>query len=381
MILLNFYLWSFVWHPDLFLFENDFFSLRWYSFLFLLGFIVGRYIVVRSYKLENGYDLTVDMQMFYMVAGTLFGSRMGHVIFYEPEILNTNFFKLFYFWESGLASHGAAIGILLGMALYSYKLRFSGFSLRFVDRLKRGYSYYQVMDRMVIAIALGCAFIRIGNFFNSEIIGKPTESNYGIVFTQPIEKKIKSQLPFVKHVNFSASDENYELGKPILQTSIVFENNLYMEDRIRNSVEKRLKYILPNKVSSYTNVINPYEGLLNYSFHRTKDQFELRFKSVGVNRHPTQLYEALNYFILGVLLFLIWNKHRSKLRPGSLLGLFFLIAFSSRFLIEGFKENQVNFESSLYLNMGQLLSVPMFLLGFYFFFSNKKLGAAFRLYN
>ena len=91
MILLNFYLWSFVWHPDLFLFENDFFSLRWYSFLFLLGFIVGRYIVVRSYKLENGYDLTVDMQMFYMVAGTLFGSRMGHVIFYEPEILKTNF--------------------------------------------------------------------------------------------------------------------------------------------------------------------------------------------------------------------------------------------------------------------------------------------------
>jgi len=63
------------------------------------------------------------------------------------------------------------------------------------------------------------------------------------------------------------------------------------------------------------------------------------------------------------------------------LGLFFLIAFSSRFIIEGFKENQVNFESYLYLNMGQLLSVPMFLLGFYFFFSSKKLGAAFRLYN
>ena len=92
MILQNSYLWFIIWHPDLFLFENDFFSLRWYSFLFALGFIVGRYIVVRSYKLENGYDLTVDKQMFYMVAGTLFGSRMGHVIFYEPEILKTNFF-------------------------------------------------------------------------------------------------------------------------------------------------------------------------------------------------------------------------------------------------------------------------------------------------
>ena len=373
MILQNSYLWFIIWHPDLFLFENDFFSLRWYSFLFALGFIVGRYIVVRSYKLENGYDLTVDKQMFYMVAGTLFGSRMGHVIFYEPEILKTNFFKLFYFWESGLASHGAAIGILFGMALYSYKLRFSGFSLSFIDRLRRGYSYYQVMDRMVIAIALGCAFIRIGNFFNSEIIGKPTESNYGVVFTQPIEKKIKSQLPFVKHVNFTSGDEYYELGKPILQTSIVFENNLYMEDRIRNSVEKRLKYILPNKISSYTNVINPYQGSLDYSFHRTKDKFELRFKSVGVNRHPAQLYEALNYFIIGVLLFLIWNKHRSRLRPGRLLGLFFLIAFSTRFFIEGIKENQVSFENSLYLNMGQLLSIPMFLLGFYFYYTGKSI--------
>ena len=373
MIFLNFYLWSFVWHPDLFLFENDIFSLRWYSAFFLLGFIVGRFIVVRSYRLENGYNLTVDMQMFYMVTGTLIGSRMGHVIFYEPEILNTNFFKLFYFWESGLASHGAAIGILLGMALYSYKLIFLGFSLRFVDRLRRGYSYYQVMDRMVIAIALGCAFIRIGNFFNSEIIGKPTESNYGVVFTQPIEKKIKSQLPFVNHVSFSATDKYYELGKPILQTSIVFENNLYMEDRIRNSVEKRLKYILPNKISSYANVINPYQDSLNYSFHRTKDQFQLKFKSVGVNRHPAQLYEAFNYFILGVLLFLIWNKHRSKLRPGSLLGLFCIIAFSSRFFIERLKENQVTFENSLYLNMGQILSIPMILLGFYFFYNGKSI--------
>ena len=75
---------------------------------------------------------------------------------------------------------------------------------------------------MVIAIALGCAFIRTRNFFNSEIIGKPTESNYGVVFTQPIEK-IKSHLPFVRNVNFTASDENYELGKPILQISIALK--------------------------------------------------------------------------------------------------------------------------------------------------------------
>ena len=371
MILLNFYSWSFIWHPDPFLFENDFFSLRWYSFLFALGFILARFTVVRSYKLENGYDQTVDIQMLYMVAGTLLGSRMGHVIFYEPEILKTNFFKLFYFWESGLASHGGAIGILVCMALYSYQIKINGFSIRFIDRKRRNYNYYQVMDRLVIPIALGCAFIRIGNFFNSEIIGKPTGSDYGVIFTQPVEKKIKSQLPFVRNVNFTNSGKYYELGKPILKTSIVFENNLYMEDRIRNSVEKRLKYILPNKISPYTNVINPNQGSLDYSFYRTKNQFELRFKSVGVNRHPAQLYEAIKYLILWVVLFQIWNRHRSRLQPGKLLGLFCIIAFSARFFIEGIKENQVSFENSLYLNMGQLLSIPLFLLGFYFFHNGK----------
>ena len=237
------------------------------------------------------------------------------------------------------------------------------------------------MDRLVIPIALGCAFIRIGNFFNSEIIGKQTFTNYGIVFTQPIANKIKSQLPFVKNVTFNPTDQYYKPGLPILQTSIEFENNLYMEERIRNSVEKRLKYILPNKISTYTNVINPDQSLLDYSFHRTKNEFELRFKSVGVNRHPAQLYEAIKYLILWGVLFLIWNRHRLRLRPGGLLGLFCIIAFSSRFFIERLKENQVTFENSLYLNMGQILSIPMILLGFYFFFSSKKLGGAFRLYN
>lgn len=373
------YFWSFLWQPDIYLYQSDFFSLRWYSFLFALGFFIGRFIVVRSYKQEGGYDLTVDLQMVYMVLGTLIGSRMGHVLFYEPKILERSFFELFYFWKSGLASHGAALGILLGMAIYSYKIQFSRFGIKVIDRRRRGYSYYQVMDRMVIAIALGCAFIRVGNFINSEIIGKPTAVNYGIVFTQPIEKKIKNQLPFVQEVKFTSTGNHYESGKPVLQSAIIFDNSAYMEDRIRSSVEKRFKYILPIKPGPYSHVINPDGSSIDYSFHRTDESFELRFKSVGIYRHPTQLYESLNYLFIGILLFMIWNKYRRKLRPGSLLGSFFIIAFSCRFFMETFKENQVNFENALFLNMGQLLSIPMFILGCYFFFSNKKLGKNFFL--
>ena len=379
MVSLQLNLWPYLWHPDIYIFQTDLFSLRWYSLLFALGFIIGRFIVVRSYKLEGGYGLTVDLQMFFMVLGTLFGSRMGHVLFYEPKILKRNFLELFYFWESGLASHGAAIGILLGMAFYSYRIEFSGFKIKIVDRLRRGYNYYQVMDRMIIAIAFGCAFIRMGNFINSEIIGKPTNADFGVVFTKPVEDRIKNQLPFVREVNFKKTGSNYETGKPNLQTTIVFENAAYMEERIRNSVEKRFKYILPKFNGEYSHVINPSGPSIDYSFYRSKELFELRFESVGINRHPAQLYEALNYALIGLLMFLIWNKHRRKLRPGSLLGFFFMTAFTGRFLLEFFKENQVNFEKALFLNMGQLLCIPFFFLGIYIFFRNMKSNTPFRL--
>ena len=324
-------------------------------------------------------DFITSDQMFFMVLGTLFGSRMGHVLFYEPKILKRNFLELFYFWESGLASHGAAIGILLGMAFYSYRIEFSGFKIKIVDRLRRGYNYYQVMDRMIIAIAFGCAFIRMGNFINSEIIGKPTNADFGVVFTKPVEDRIKNQLPFVREVNFKKTGSNYETGKPNLQTTIVFENAAYMEERIRNSVEKRFKYILPKFNGEYSHVINPSGPSIDYSFYRSKELFELRFESVGINRHPAQLYEALNYALIGLLMFLIWNKHRRKLRPGSLLGFFFMTAFTGRFLLEFFKENQVNFEKALFLNMGQLLCIPFFFLGIYIFFRNMKSNTPFRL--
>ena len=243
---------SFLWHPDIYLFENDVFSIRWYSLLFLSGFIIGRFIVVRSYKLEKGYDLTVDMQMIYMVLGTLIGSRMGHVLFYEPEILKRDYLELFFFWKSGLASHGAAIGILLGMAIYSYKLKVKGLKFRLVDRLRRGYNFFQVMDRMIIAVAIGCALIRMGNFVNSEIIGIPTESDYGVLFVKPVEDRIKGQLPFVERVHFEETGAFYAPGQAVINTKIYFEHEPYKEQRIRNSVQKRLDYLLPRQGNDYS---------------------------------------------------------------------------------------------------------------------------------
>ena len=159
---------SYLWDPDIYLYEGDIFSVRWYSVLFILGFIIGRFLVVGAYKREKKYDTTVDLQMLYMVFGILIGSRIGHVIFYEPEILSRGIIEVLSFWKGGLASHGAAIGIILGIIIFqfNYKLK----------------STLWIFDKLTVPVTLGGVFIRLGNFINSEILGTYTNSNFGVIF-------------------------------------------------------------------------------------------------------------------------------------------------------------------------------------------------------
>ena len=82
-----------------------------------------------------------------------------------------------------------------------------------------------------------------------------------------------------------------------------------------------------------------------------------------VPKHPTQIYEALTYFLVFGLLLGIYIRSDAKFRPGTLFGWFLILVFGMRFLIEFIKEDQVGFEANMVLNMGQLLSIPFVLLG------------------
>ena len=370
---------SILWDPNIFLYQGDFISVRWYSVLFILGFVIGRFLVVGAYKREKRYDTTVDLQMLYMVFGILIGSRLGHVIFYEPEILSRGIQEIFFFWKGGLASHGAAIGILSGMALYSFKIEINSFKINFIDRLRRGYNYLQVMDRMIIAVAIGCALIRMGNFFNSETIGLQTQSSYGVLFVNPSKERIKSQLPYVKKVSFEETGRFYKNGQPFLNTKIFFDNEEYKETRIKNSIQKSINYLHPEYVYSNSTVFKPFKDEVKYQFERNNSDFFMEYETVGVYRHPAQLYESLTYLIIGIIMFIILKKYQLNLRHGSLLAFFFISAFLGRFILEYFKENQINNELyklndllSLNLNLGQLLSIPFVVFGVYLFFRNIK---------
>ena len=144
-------------------------SIRWYGFLFAMAFVAGYFIMTWVFKKEGRPQPDLEQLSVYMIFGTVIGARLGHCLFYNPEYYLSNPIEIFKVWEGGLASHGAALGILTALYLFSKK--------------KKNYPMLWTLDRVVIVVALAGTFIRLGNLFNSEIIGKPTDVSWAFIFT------------------------------------------------------------------------------------------------------------------------------------------------------------------------------------------------------
>jgi prolipoprotein diacylglyceryl transferase len=166
------------WNVDPELFRIGGVGLRYYSLLFALAFLLGVALMHQLYRREGVAEDLVNPLLVYVLLGTLIGARLGQSLFYEWAYFKHHPLEIILpfrirpeGWEwtgfQGLASHGGALGILAAVALYA-----------------RNYqqSFLWVTDRLVIVVALGGFFIRLGNLFNSEIIGKPTEVPWAFVF-------------------------------------------------------------------------------------------------------------------------------------------------------------------------------------------------------
>ncbi len=156
------------WNVDPEIFRIGFVAIRWYSLLFMLSFVAGIYLFNYFFKLEKKPLADIDHLLMYMLFSTVIGARLGHCLFYDPVYYLSNPIKILMVWEGGLASHGAAIGIPIGAWLYSRK--------------REGQPFLWLIDRVVIGVAISGAFIRLGNFFNSEIIGAPSNLPWAITF-------------------------------------------------------------------------------------------------------------------------------------------------------------------------------------------------------
>jgi phosphatidylglycerol---prolipoprotein diacylglyceryl transferase len=146
-------------------------TIRWYGLLFALSFIVGYQIMTLIFQKESRSEKDLNDLVWYMVGGTVIGARLGHCLFYNPDYYLSRPLEILMVWKGGLASHGAAIGIITALFLYSNK--------------RKDISFLWVIDRIVITVALSGFFIRTGNLFNSEIYGKPTNVPWAFVFIYP----------------------------------------------------------------------------------------------------------------------------------------------------------------------------------------------------
>ncbi len=307
------------WNPSPELFNIFGLSIRYYGLMFVAAFLLGIQIMKKIYKNENIPLEHVDSLFMYVVLATLIGARLGEVFFYSWDSYQGRWLEIFlpitespnsylfglikgykFVGYRGLASHGAAIGVIIGMALYRKKHNYK--------------SLMWILDRIVIPVASGAVFVRIGNLMNSEIVGKATQSNFGFKF-------IRNDIGAQQAINITRT----------------------------NNVEKA--YDLIGNVSKYKQTL----------------------ESVPF-RHPTQIYESLSYVCVFLILWFVYWKTDKKDKAGYLFGLFMVLLWSVRFVIEFFKEWQGGLEAvfNVNLNTGQLLSIPMVLVGFYFMFRKRK---------
>lgn len=218
--------------------------------------------------------MMTDRLTIYMIVATIVGSRLGHFLFYEqPESYLSDPLVIFRIWEGGLASHGGAIAIILAMFLFSYRIR----------NMAEGLNWVRLLDFVAVPTAIVGSFIRLGNFFNQEILGVPTNLPWAVVFGHPADH------------------------------------------------------------------------------------------SLPIPRHPVQIYESLFYLAVFVLLWRLSYRPSFLLARGKLIGLFLILVFGFRFLIEFLKVEQSNLLSmASSLTMGQYLSLPAIAAGFLFYFWKRR---------
>jgi phosphatidylglycerol:prolipoprotein diacylglycerol transferase len=297
-----------VWNPSEGI-DLGFFIIRFYSLMFVIAFGLGWYIMKNIFERENISIDKLDSLFVWTVLATLVGARLGHVFFYDWEYYRNNLAEIIlpfrfnpkfeFTGYQGLASHGAAISIIIAMYFFSKKVLHK--------------PLLWILDRVVIPVASGAIFVRLGNFFNSEIVGKETTSSFGIRF-------VRDQFT-------------------------------------------------PREAVNVTQLPTPKEA---YNAIATNPQYVNLLDQVPA-KHPAQLYEAFCYiFVFAVLFFLYW-KTDSRKKSGYLFGLFLVLLFSVRMVVESVKESQGGFENALgLLSTGQWLSIPFIFIGFYFLFTAKK---------
>lgn len=268
-----------IWDKNPTLFEFGGFQLRYYTLFWGIGILLSLIVLQYFYKKEKISEELLSSLFIYVMIGIVVGARLGHCLFYNPSYYFLHPFEMILpiskdmygnyhlTGYAGLASHGGTLGLVAALILYSRKKK---------------QNIWNILDQLALLAPLTGAFIRVGNFFNSEILGKPSTMPWAVVF-----EKIDA-LP----------------------------------------------------------------------------------------RHPAQLYEAFFYFALFFVLLYFFIQTRKQQNYGFIFGMSLAAIFSIRFFVEFYKEVQEPFElvlkEHIFLNMGQLLSIPFVIAGLVIIWIRRK---------
>ena len=334
------------------------FELRFYSLMFIISFVVGQYGMQYAFKKENVNPKLMDSLVYWMVGATIIGARLGHVFFYDWGYYKNHLGEILMVWKGGLASHGAAISIVLAMIWWS-------------QRIAKKHPIW-TLDRIVIVVALAGGFIRMGNWFNSEIYGAPANSSVETVFVEAGRASIERgygenirSLTFDETVTVFTTDS---LNYPVLEAQFRFIG--LNENQTGEYVNNYLARILNATSKDNANILS-YQDATAKVYTDENGAFA-SINVLGVPRYPTQLFEAAAYWLIFVILAFLYLKTNAKNRRGFIFGAFLIGVFGFRFFVEYYKEIQVSFETSMSLNMGQWLSIPLVISGFYLMLTSKE---------
>ena len=324
----------------------------WYGLLFALGFIVSQQFMLWFFRAEGRNIKDVDQLTMYMVVAVIVGARLGHCLFYDPVHYLSNPLDIIKVWEGGLASHGGAIGILVALYLYSRK--------------KADQSYIWILDKVGLVVCLVGLFIRFGNFMNSEIIGLPTNSDYGVVFARDVEELFLDSNRGIEEVNFSKGGEaaSEKPGHVPMTITLQYKKGIELTDQQAEVfIGKNIKNAFARYKSLGEHIYQDETKPLNYKLHKERGIQYVDIYTLGIPRHPAQLYEAVYCLFIFLMLLHIWYHWRDRFADGFIFSIMMITLWTARFIDEMFKENQEAFEDDLLLNMGQMLSIPMALIG------------------
>jgi len=340
--------------------DLGFITLRFYSLLFAAGFILGYLLMKKIFKREGVALEKLDTLLTYVVIATILGARLGHVFFYEWDYYSSHPVEILKVWKGGLASHGAAIAIIIAIIIYCKK------------ELKKPTLW--MLDRVVITVALAAVLIRLGNWFNSEIYGDMENSTMQTVFTSPMRERLMSgDDESILAVDFKETQEEVvtdSLIYPVYTMAVTFSPELNKEVAENYLIGRLKPYINHSLDKENKTVLFAPDAEVSWSM----DQANVGMVEVwGIPRHPTQIYEALAYLAIFLILYRLYLIRSLALKKGFLFGVFLVLLFGFRFFIEFFKENQVSAEQGQVLNTGQYLSIPLVVAGLFFIVTAKPI--------